>query len=196
MMVAGFSSFMVGPDRDAATAMGAPQDPFRSALASGYKSLGANQYAEADYVSADIYYRKAQAAAAGRAVPREGPARWTLADVDRQQVAAMRPGLQSWIDTNSQRDPQGTAAQQLRFDCWIEELHEGEYADANACKPGALAQAPAPVAGRHPRRHRRRPGPPRRGPGPGRGRRPRPRRHRPERQAVPGRRHLLRLGSL
>ena len=145
MMVASCSSFMVGPDRDAATAMGAPQDPFRSALASGYKSLGANQYAEADYVSADLYYRKAQAVAAGRPVPLEDPASWTLADVDRQQVAAMRPGLQSWIDTNSQRDPQGTAAQQLRFDCWIEELHEGEYADANACKPGALAQ-PAPVA--------------------------------------------------
>ena len=145
LMVASCSSFRVGPDRDAATAMGAPQDPFRSALASGYKSLGANQYAEADYVSADIYYRKAQAVAAGRPVPLEDPASWTLADVDRQQVAAMRPGLQSWIDTNSQRDPQGTAAQQLRFDCWIEELHEGEYADANACKPGALAQ-PAPVA--------------------------------------------------
>jgi OOP family OmpA-OmpF porin len=146
MMVASCSSFMVGPDRDAATAMGAPQDPFHSALASGYKSLGANQYAEADYVSADIYYRKAQAAAAGRPVPLEDPANWTLADVDRQQVAAMRPGLQSWIDTNSQRDPQGTAAQQLRFDCWIEELHEGEYADANACKPGTAVAQPAPVA--------------------------------------------------
>ena len=147
MLVASCSSFMVGPDRDRATAIGAVSDPFRAALVNGYKGLGANQYAEADYVSADIYYRKAADAAAGRPVPLEDPANWTLADVDRQQVAAMRPGLQSWIDANSQRDPQGTAAQQLKFDCWIEELHEGEYADANACKPGPLvAQAPAPVA--------------------------------------------------
>src|SRR5260370_31909049 len=73
MMVASCSSFMVGPDRDAASAMGAPQDPFHSALASGYKSLGANQYAEADYVSADIYYRKAQATAAAPPGPPASP---------------------------------------------------------------------------------------------------------------------------
>jgi len=145
MLVASCSSFTVGPNRDRAEAIKGVSDPVRAALVNGYKGLGANQYAEADYVSADIYYRKAADAAAGRPVPLEDPANWTLADVDRQQVAAMRPGLQSWIDTNSQRDPQGTAAQQLKFDCWIEELHEGEYADANACKPGALAQ-PAPVA--------------------------------------------------
>jgi OOP family OmpA-OmpF porin len=147
MLVASCSSFTVGPDRDRANAIGGVSDPYRAALVNGYKGLGANQYAEADYRSSDLYYRKAADAAAGRPVPLEDPANWTLADVDRQQVAAMRPGLQSWIDTNSQRDPQGTAAQQLRFDCWIEELHEGEYADANACKPGAaVAQAPAPVA--------------------------------------------------
>src|SRR3982074_473781 len=87
MMVASCSSFMVGPDRDTATAMGAPQDPFRSALASGYKSLGANQYAEADYVSADIYYRKAQAAAAGRPVPLQDPPRRTLGAVARPAVS-------------------------------------------------------------------------------------------------------------
>src|SRR5258707_9486032 len=89
MMVASCSSFMVGPDRDAATAIGAPQDPFRSALASGYKSLGANQYAQADYVSADLYYRKAQAAAAGRPVPVEAPPTWAPADVDRPPAPAM-----------------------------------------------------------------------------------------------------------
>jgi OmpA-OmpF porin, OOP family len=142
LLVAGCSSFKVGPDQMAANRIGAVQDPYHAALANGYKSLGANQYAEADYVSADIYYRKAQAAAAGGVVPLEDPANWTLADADRQEVTAMRGPLQSWIDANSQRDPQGTAAQQLKFDCWIEELHEGEYADAAACKPGiAVAQA-------------------------------------------------------
>ena len=142
LLVAGCSSFRVGPDQMAANRIGAVQDPFHATLVNGYKSLGVNQYAEADYVSSDIYYRKAQAAAGGGAVPLEDHANWTLADADRQDVVAMRPGLQSWIDANSQRDPQGTANQQLKFDCWIEELHEGEYADAAACKPGiAVAQA-------------------------------------------------------
>jgi len=58
----------------------------------------------------------------------------------------MRPTMQSWIDANSARDPQAARpAAQIRL--WIEELHEGEYADAAACKPGlAVAAAPAPVA--------------------------------------------------
>jgi OOP family OmpA-OmpF porin len=143
LLVAGCSSFRVGPDRDAAMAAGPGADPFHAALVSGYKSLGANQFAEADYVSADIYYRKAQAAAAGAPVQLEDPANWmSLTPADRQDVAAMRPGLQSWIDANNQRDPQGAAGQQLKFDCWIEELNEQEYADAAACKPGvAVAQA-------------------------------------------------------
>ena len=144
LLVAGCSSFRVGPDRSAAEAAGPGSDPFRAALVSGYKALGANQYAEADYVAADIYYRKAQAAAAGP-VQLEDPANWPyLTPADRQDVSAMRPGLQAWIDANSQRDPQGTSAQQLKFDCWIEELNEGEYADAAACKPG-IPPPPPPV---------------------------------------------------
>jgi hypothetical protein len=143
ILAAGCSSFRVGPDKNTANAIGSVQDPFRSALTSGYKSMGGDQYAEADYVAADIYYRKAQAAAAGAPVPLEDPANWpSLTAADRQDVVNMRPGLQSWIDTNSQRDPQGTASQQLKFDCWIEELSEQEYADAATCKPGtAVAQA-------------------------------------------------------
>jgi len=141
-LVAGCSSFRVGPDRDAATAMGAPQDPFRAALATGYKSLGANQYAEADYVSSDIYYRKAQAAAGGGPVPLEDPANWTfLTDADRQEATALRAGLQPWVDANNRSNPQIAANEQLKYDCWIEETHEGEYADAAACRPGiATAQ--------------------------------------------------------
>jgi OOP family OmpA-OmpF porin len=149
MLVASCTSFMVGPDRDRANAIGAVSDGFRGALVNGYKGLGANQYAEADYRSSDIYYRKAADAAAGRPVPLEDPANWTfLTEADRQEVTAMRPTMQSWIDANSARDPQAAAAQQLKFDCWIEELHEGEYADAAACKPGlaVAAVAPAPVA--------------------------------------------------
>src|SRR5258708_35736080 len=112
MLVASCTSFMVGPDRDRANAIGGVSDAFRGALVDGYKGLGANQYAEADYRSADIYYRKALAAASGAAVPLEDPASWSLAPQDRQDVVAMRATLQPWIDANNRGDPQGTAAQQ------------------------------------------------------------------------------------
>ena len=147
LLVAGCSSFRVGPDQSAALRMAPAPDPFRAALQNGYKSMGANQFAEADYVASDVYYRKAQAAAAGAPVPLEDPANWpNLTPADRQDVVNMRSGLQSWIDANSQRDPAGAANQQLKFDCWIEELSEGEYADAAACKPGTAAPAAAACA--------------------------------------------------
>src|SRR6266852_5118907 len=64
MLVASCTSFMVGPDRDRANAIGGVSDAFRGALVNGYKGLGANQYAEADYRSSDIYYREYADAAA------------------------------------------------------------------------------------------------------------------------------------
>jgi len=126
-----FQALMVGPDRDRASReIGAVVGSIPGrALVNGYKGLGGQPvYAEADYVSSRHLLPQ------GGRCPRRGgrfPARGSrqLGTPGRlsigQQVAAMRPGLQSWIDTNSQRDPQGTAAQQLKFDCWIEELHEG-----------------------------------------------------------------------
>src|SRR6266851_5641141 len=52
LLVAGCSSFRVGPDQNAANALGPGPDPFHTALVNGYKSLGANQYAEGEYADA------------------------------------------------------------------------------------------------------------------------------------------------
>jgi OOP family OmpA-OmpF porin len=145
------SEFAVNGDQKTARALGPVSDPFRQALTNGYKTLGDKEYYLTDMSSADLYYRKAADSAAGRNVPLEDAKDWTsLRERDRSEVAAMRPALASWIEATRQRDPQAAAAQQVKYDCWIEELSEQAYGDAAACKPsvGPLAQAaptPTPV---------------------------------------------------
>lgn len=141
------SGFTVDSNRKIARAANPVSDPFRQALATGYKAMGDDQYAEVDMSSADLFYRKSAAAAAGINVAPEDPKDWSsLHDNDRSDVAAMRSSLISWIAATKPLNPQAAAAQQLKYECWVEELSEQEYADAAACKPsiGPIAQA-APV---------------------------------------------------
>ncbi len=95
---------------------------------------------------ADRSYRKAVLAAEGHNVPLEDPANWSMKDSDRNEVAAMRPALAGWIEATKRRDPRAAAAQQMKYECWLEELAERDYTSAAACKPsvGPIAQA-APV---------------------------------------------------
>jgi OOP family OmpA-OmpF porin len=150
MLMAACSSFTVGYKQQEAQRLAPVADPFQQGLVDGYRDFGANQYSEFDYRNSDLFYRKAIAAGRGRSVPLEDPANWSLDDNDRQAVVAMRTGLPSQIEAMKQTDPKGAAAQQVKFDCWIEELSEHEYADAEACKPnpGAapLPPPPTPVA--------------------------------------------------
>ena len=141
------SSFTVDHNQKIARAEGPVSDPFRQALANGYKTLGDGEYAEKDMSSADLFYRKSAIAASGVNVAPEDPKDWSsLRDGDRNEVASMRPSLISWIASTKVLNPQAAAAQQLKYECWIEELSEQEYAEAAACKPsiGPIAQA-APV---------------------------------------------------
>src|SRR5258706_4324709 len=78
------SDFTVDGNRKFAGTLGPVGDPFRQALANGYKTLGDTEYAEAHMSAANVYYLKAADAVAGRAVPLEDPKDWTsLRDVDR-----------------------------------------------------------------------------------------------------------------
>src|SRR5258708_30799994 len=115
LLIASCSTFTVGPDRSATQALGPVADPFQQALVDGYKTLGANQYAEADYSSADIYYRKALDAGAGKAVPLEDPANWpSLAPNDLAQVVAMPPEATAWIGHTKHSNPTARADQPLQ----------------------------------------------------------------------------------
>jgi OOP family OmpA-OmpF porin len=133
-----------------ARALGPVWDPFRQALADGYKVQADTDYAEYHMESADRFYRKSVNAATGRDLALEDPGNYSSLNVrDRREVAAMRPAVAAWIDANKKRDPQAAANLQLRFDCWVEEMSERDYEDAARCKPvvGPVAQAiPAPVA--------------------------------------------------
>ena len=146
-------SFRVGPLRTQAERMPPPADPYLASLAAGYRELGAEQYFEGDYHAAEIYYRKAIAAASGQALAPEDPGYWTrstglrargVAGPELQEVVDMRSRLQAWIDNAKMRDPANAARQVVMYDCWIEELNEQEYGDAAACKP-ILAEGPAPT---------------------------------------------------
>jgi outer membrane protein OmpA-like peptidoglycan-associated protein len=144
------SGFTVDHNQKIARAEGSVSDPFRQALANGYKVLGDEEYAEKDMSSADLFYRKSAIAASGTNVAPEDPNDWSsLRASDRNDVAAMRSSLITWIAATKQLNPQAAAAQQLKYECWIEELSEQAYDEAAACKPsiGPIAQAaPVPMA--------------------------------------------------
>ena len=143
------SSFTVDHNQRIARAEGPVSDPFRQALANGYKTLGDEEYAEKDMSSADLFYRKSAIAASGINVAPEDPKDWSsLRDNDRNEVASMRSSLITWLAATKPLNPQAAAAQQIKYECWIEELSEQAYGEAAACKPsiGPIAQAaPAPA---------------------------------------------------
>ncbi len=146
------SSFSVGPNQRSAESLTAASDAYQQALVDGYRRMASEQYNEGNYASADLYYRKAIQAAGGQAVGPEDPAAFTdLLDADRAQAVSLRSQVTQWAQTNRQRDPMTAARLQLQYDCWVEEMSEQEYADADKCKPAipaTVAQTPAaaPIA--------------------------------------------------
>jgi outer membrane protein OmpA-like peptidoglycan-associated protein len=67
-----------------------------------------------------------------------------------------RTRLSAWIEATKARDPVTTAAQQVAFECWLEEMSEDHDEDAAKCgvnpslwviaqAPAAPAPAPAPA---------------------------------------------------
>lgn len=151
-------SFVVGPDQHAAKALGPVSDPYQQALFQGYKKNADDEYHQGNYRTADRYYRKAIAASGGQAVAMEEPAFWTtpsgvraqgLHGADLQAAVDMRANLAPWIEATKHNDPQAAATQQLKFDCWIEQLSEQQYDQAAECAPTmqvAAVAASAPCA--------------------------------------------------
>src|ERR1051325_8898860 len=88
------ASFTVGPTQDTAMALRPAADPFQQALVQGYKQNAGDEYFQGNYRTADRYYRKAIAAAAGQNVAMEETAYWTKATGLRAQGlhGADRPG--------------------------------------------------------------------------------------------------------
>lgn len=150
-------SFVVGGDQDRARALPPVADPFQQALVDGYTKNADDEYYQGNYRTADLYYLKAIATANGQNTVMEQPSFWTVATGDRaqglhgadkQSAENMRANLAPWILANRHSNPQAAAVQQLKYDCWIEQMSEQQYDQAAICGPTmqvAAATAPAPV---------------------------------------------------
>lgn len=150
-------SFVVGPHQNTANALRPAADPFQQALVQGYKKNADDEYYQGNYRTADRYYLKAIAASEGQVVVMEEPAFWTTATgvrdkglhgADLQSAVDMRANLAPWIVATKQGNAQDAATQQLKYDCWIEQLSEQQYDQAAQCNPTmqVAAVAPKPVA--------------------------------------------------
>ena len=149
-------SLVVGGDQDRARALAPVADPFQQALVDGYTKNADDEYDQANYRTADLYYLKAIATADGKNTVMEQPSFWTVATGDRaqglhgadkQSADNMRANLAPWIAANKQVSPHAAAMQQLKYDCWIEQMSEQQYNQAALCSPTLqTAAAPAPVA--------------------------------------------------
>jgi OOP family OmpA-OmpF porin len=150
-------SFVVDGHQDTANALRPVDDPFQQALVQGYRKNADDEYVQGNYRSADRYYLKAIAASDGQAVVMEEPSSWTVATgvrdkglygADLQKAVDTRANLAPWIAATKQSDAQAAAAQQLKYDCWIEQMAEQQYDQAAICSPTMQVAAvpPKPVA--------------------------------------------------
>ncbi|MBN1964404.1 MAG: OmpA family protein [Anaerolineae bacterium] len=154
-------SFVVGGDQDRARALAPASDPFQQALVDGYVKNADDEYYQGNYRTADLYYLKAISTAGGTNTVMEQPNSWTVATGDRaqglhgadkQSAENMRANLAPWVVANKQGNPHGAAVQQLKYDCWIEQMSEQQYNQAALCSPTlqTAAAAPAPAAAPRP----------------------------------------------
>lgn len=149
-------SFVVGGSQDEARAVAPVADPFQQALVDGYTKNADDEYYQGNYRTADLYYQKAIATADGKDSVMEQPSFWTVATGDRaqglhgadkQSAENMRANLAPWIVANRHINPHAAAIQQLKYDCWIEQMSEQQYNQAAICGPTMqVAAAPAPAA--------------------------------------------------
>jgi OmpA-OmpF porin, OOP family len=147
------ASFLVGPTQERANALRPAADPFQQALVQGYKQNAGDENFQGNYRSADRYYRKAIDASAGKTVVMEETAFWIaptglrsqgLHGADLQSAVDMRARLVPWIEATKASNPQAAAMQQLKYDCWIEQLAEQQYDQAAVCTPTMQVAAVAP----------------------------------------------------
>ena len=150
-------SLVVGGDQDRARALAPVADPFQQALVDGYTKNADDEYYQGNYRTADLYYLKAIATANSKNTVMEQPSFWTVATGDRaqglhgadkQSADSMRANLGPWIVANKQSNPTAAAVQQLKYDCWIEQMSEQQYNQAANCSPtmqAAAVTAPTPT---------------------------------------------------
>lgn len=98
---------------------------FNNVIAKAYYDMSATRLASKDYVDADFFARKSQAASKGETVSPEDNKRWAIAgqgDMQtRTQMDQQRTRLLAALDGGGRTRFTGLAARaQVNYDCWVE----------------------------------------------------------------------------
>lgn len=111
-------------------------DAFNEGLRAGYSELTKFERGEYDWIDAEHFARKANAAAAGQQVLPENVSDWSLKAAKASEMSDARSRLISVLDGNARtRAPADAAEAQVAYDCWIEQEEEGwQTEDIKRCK--------------------------------------------------------------
>jgi len=151
LMAAACSSSIADSNRVAAEGLAPVSDRFQQALVEGYGRQGDRNYNERDWWGARLMYRKAHEAGTGQVVPVGEPKEWQqirglpwpgvndkvgkvgLEGNAYRTAVDYRNRLVPWVEANKGRDPNGTAAMQVAYECWLDEVSADNDAAAAAC---------------------------------------------------------------
>ncbi len=142
-------AFSADKNLEAAKVSGPPAGEFSAALQQEYIAVAQTELDEYDYQHADLFARKALAAANGEDVQPEDPGNWTLTKQKAGQFYAARGRLLLALDNDGRsKAPADAAHAQAMYDCWLEEeeiANEGHEPDAIAACRDAFEAALAKV---------------------------------------------------
>ena len=142
-------AFSANPDLEAARNAPPPADAFDAALQQEYIDVSQTELDEYDFEHADLFARKAIAAANGEDVQPEDPGDWTLTKEMAGQFYAARGRLLLALDNNGRTAaPADAARAQVMYDCWIQEqeiANEGHQPEDIARCQDAFEEALAKV---------------------------------------------------
>ncbi|HEX9771506.1 MAG TPA: OmpA family protein [Kiloniellales bacterium] len=147
-------AFSAEKNLEAAKISGPPAGEFNAALQREYIAVAQTELDEYDFQHADLFARKAIAAANDESIQPEDPGNWTLTKDLAGQFYAARGRLLLALDNDGRTTAPGDAAHaQAMFDCWIEEqelANEGHQPeDIAACRDAfeaALAKVQEAIA--------------------------------------------------
>jgi OmpA-OmpF porin, OOP family len=139
-------AFSAGPNLEAARNASPPAGEFNAALQQEYITLSQTELDEYDFEHADLFARKALAAANGEDVQPEDPGGWDLTRAMAGPFYAARGRMLLALDNDGRTTAPGDAAHaQAMYDCWLEEQSEGHETDEIAACKGAFEEAVAKV---------------------------------------------------
>lgn len=153
-------AFSADDNIEAARNAGPPSGAFEAALQQEYIDIAQIERDEYDFEHADLFARKALAAAGGERVAPEDPGNWNLGQNKAAELYGARGKLLLALDNNGRTTaPSDAAHAQATFDCWVQEeelTNEGHQPeDIAACRDGfwdalgrvqAAMEEPEPMA--------------------------------------------------